>query len=121
MLPLSILRTTIGFPIQIQIKTGEAYNGKLSNCDNRMNLLLEEVICTSKDGDRFWKMKEVYIRGSALRDIRIQKEALEHISRRDYAKRRKNRPMQNPREKTNRKVYTRKKDRNDDSKKKNQN
>ncbi|KAK4402172.1 putative U6 snRNA-associated Sm-like protein LSm4 [Sesamum angolense] len=38
----------------VELKNGETYNGHLVNCDTWMNIHLREVICTSKDGDRFW-------------------------------------------------------------------
>jgi small nuclear ribonucleoprotein (snRNP)-like protein len=31
-----------------------------------MNITLREVYQTSADGDRFWKVKECYIRGSTV-------------------------------------------------------
>ena len=32
-----------------------------------MNITLREVYQTNPDGDRFWKLKECYIRGSTVR------------------------------------------------------
>ena len=40
----------------VELKNGETYNGHLVSCDTWMNVHLREVICTSKDGDRFWRM-----------------------------------------------------------------
>ena len=34
-----------------------------------MNITLREVYQTSADADRFWKLKECYIRGSTVRTI----------------------------------------------------
>ncbi|XP_009321566.1 PREDICTED: U6 snRNA-associated Sm-like protein LSm4, partial [Pygoscelis adeliae] len=48
----------------VELKNGEMYNGHLVSCDNWMNINLREVICTSRDGDKFWRMPECYIRGS---------------------------------------------------------
>ena len=63
-------------PVQlVELKNGETYNGTLDSCDSWMNLLLTQVICTSKDGARFWSMPEVYIRGNNLKYIRIPDEA----------------------------------------------
>ena len=47
----------------VELKNGETYNGHLQSCDNWMNISLKEVICTSRDGDRFWRLPEVIIRG----------------------------------------------------------
>ena len=46
-------------PMLVELKNGETYNGHLVSCDNWMNIHLREVICTSRDGDKFWKMAEV--------------------------------------------------------------
>jgi small nuclear ribonucleoprotein (snRNP)-like protein len=51
----------------VELKNGETFNGHLVNCDNFMNITLREVYQTSADGDRFWKVKECYIRGSTVR------------------------------------------------------
>ncbi|KAK4739298.1 hypothetical protein R3W88_002995 [Solanum pinnatisectum] len=52
----------------------ETYNGHLVNCDTWMNIPLREVICTSKDGDRFWRMPECYIRGNTIKYLRVPDE-----------------------------------------------
>jgi hypothetical protein len=52
----------------VELKNGETFNGHLVNCDNFMNITLREVYQTSTDGDRFWKVKECYIRGSTVRN-----------------------------------------------------
>lgn len=55
-------------PLQlVELKNGETFNGHLVNCDNFMNITLREVYQTNPDGDRFWKLKECYIRGSTVR------------------------------------------------------
>lgn len=55
----------------VELKNGETYNGHLVNCDTWMNLHLREVICTSKDGDRFWRMAECYVRGNTVKYLRV--------------------------------------------------
>ncbi len=74
MLPLSLLRTAQNHPMLVELKNGETYNGHLVSCDNWMNINLREVICTSRDGDRFWRMPECYIRGSTIKYLRIPDE-----------------------------------------------
>ena len=54
-------------PQLVELKNGETFNGHLVNCDNFMNITLREVYQTNPDGDRFWKLKECYIRGSTVR------------------------------------------------------
>lgn len=53
----------------VELKNGETLNGHLVNCDNFMNITLREVYQTNPDGDRFWKLKECYIRGSTVRFV----------------------------------------------------
>jgi len=50
----------------VELKNGETFNGHLVNCDNYMNITLREVYQTNSDGDKFWKLKECYIRGSTV-------------------------------------------------------
>jgi len=63
----------------VELKNGETYNGHLVNCDNWMNINLREVICTSRDGDHFWKMPECYIRGSTIKYLRIPDEVIDMV------------------------------------------
>eukprot|EP00803_Ostreobium_quekettii_P007562 evm.model.scf_1127.4 EVM.evm.TU.scf_1127.4 scf_1127:34878-36528(-) len=74
MLPLSLLKTAQGHPVLVELKNGETYNGHLVNCDAWMNIHLREVICTSKDGDRFWRMPEAYVRGNTIKYVRVPDE-----------------------------------------------
>mmetsp|Transcript_11665 Transcript_11665/g.21680 ORF Transcript_11665/g.21680 Transcript_11665/m.21680 type:complete len:141 (+) Transcript_11665:51-473(+) len=76
MLPLSLLKTAQGHPMLIELKNGDTYNGRLSSCNMFMNMCLTDVICTSKDGDRFWKMPECYIRGNSIKYLRIPDEVI---------------------------------------------
>jgi hypothetical protein len=50
----------------VELKSGETLNGLLVNCDTWMNLTLKEVVQTSADGDRFWRLPEIYVRGSTV-------------------------------------------------------
>ena len=74
-LPLSLLRTSQGHPMLVELKNGETYNGHLVSCDNWMNICLRDVICTSRDGDRFWKLPELVVRGNNIKYLRIPEEA----------------------------------------------
>jgi len=44
-----------------------------------MNINLLEVICTSKDGDRFWRIPECYIRGNTIKYLRVPNEVIEKV------------------------------------------
>ncbi|KAG5676311.1 hypothetical protein PVAND_006158 [Polypedilum vanderplanki] len=79
MLPLSLLKTAQSHPMLVELKNGETYNGHLVSCDTWMNINLREVICTSKDGDKFWRMNECYIRGSTIKYLRIPDEVIDLV------------------------------------------
>lgn len=66
-LPLGLLTAAQGHPMLVELKNGETLNGHLANCDNWMNLILREVVQTSPEGDRFFKLPEVYVRGNNVR------------------------------------------------------
>ena len=99
MLPLSLLKTAENHPMLIELKNGDTYNGRLVSCNVFMNICLRDVICTSKvrqqplsivqhwdsltllqDGDRFWKMPEVYIRGNSIKYLRIPDEIIDLVA-----------------------------------------
>ncbi|XP_039255549.1 U6 snRNA-associated Sm-like protein LSm4 [Styela clava] len=86
MLPLSLLKTAVNHPMLVELKNGETYNGHLVNCDNWMNINLREVICTSRDGDHFWKMPECYIRGSTIKYLRIPDEIIDMVKEENFSK-----------------------------------
>ncbi|KAI9511493.1 hypothetical protein F5148DRAFT_1280766 [Russula earlei] len=44
-----------------------------------MNITLREVYQTSADGDRFWKVKECYIRGSTIKYLRVPDALLDVV------------------------------------------
>lgn len=44
-----------------------------------MNIHLREVICTAKDGDRFWRMPECYIRGNTIKYLRVPDEVIDKV------------------------------------------
>ena len=48
----------------VELKSGETLNGHLVSCDTWMNLTLKEVVRTSAEGDRFFRLAEVYVRGN---------------------------------------------------------
>ncbi len=54
------------FRQMVELKNGETFNGHLVDCDTFMNITLREVYQTASDGERFWKLKECYIRGSTV-------------------------------------------------------
>jgi U6 snRNA-associated Sm-like protein LSm4 len=50
----------------VELKNGVTFNGHLVECDNFMNVTLKEVYQTSAEGDKFFKMKEMFIKGNIV-------------------------------------------------------
>jgi U6 snRNA-associated Sm-like protein LSm4 len=69
-LPLGLLTAATGHPMLVELKSGETLNGHLVSCDTWMNLTLKEVIQTSSGGDKFWRLPEIYVRGSTVSIMR---------------------------------------------------
>ena len=63
----------------MELKNGETYNGNLVSVDQYMNLQLSDVVCTSKDGERFWKLAEALVRGPAIKYLRIPEDVLDRV------------------------------------------
>ncbi|KAK6907551.1 U6 snRNA-associated Sm-like protein LSm4 [Kwoniella mangroviensis CBS 8886] len=76
-LPLSLLTAAQGKPMLVELKNGVTFNGHLVECDNFMNVTLREVYQTSADGERFWKMKEMFIKGNIIKYFRIADSILD--------------------------------------------
>ncbi|KAL7068014.1 LSM domain-containing protein [Cryptosporidium serpentis] len=75
-LPLSVIRSANKHSIMVELKNGETYSGMLIGVDGFMNLVLNNVICTSKDGQRFFRMSECYLRGNNIKYIRMNDDII---------------------------------------------
>lgn len=64
-------KSVLTLPKLVELKNGVTFNGHLVECDNFMNVTLREVYQTSADGEKFWKMKEMYIKGNIVRCSRL--------------------------------------------------
>ncbi|RSH85795.1 RNA processing protein [Apiotrichum porosum] len=80
MLPLALLSAAQGKPMLVELKNGVTFNGHLVDCDNFMNVTLREVYQTSADGERFWKMKEMFIKGNVIKYFRIADAILDQAA-----------------------------------------
>ncbi len=79
MLPLSLLQTAVNKDLLVELRNGDTYNGKLTGCNAFMNICLTDVICTSSDGKRFWKMTECYIHGNSIKYLRVPDEIIDEV------------------------------------------
>ncbi|TKA45929.1 putative U6 snRNA-associated Sm-like protein LSm4 [Friedmanniomyces endolithicus] len=78
-LPLGLLTAAQGHPMLVELKNGETLNGHLVNCDTYMNLTLKEVVQTSPDGDKFFRLPECYVRGNNIKYLRVPDEIVDLV------------------------------------------
>jgi len=78
-LPLALLKTAKNQPMMVELKNGETYSGVLAAIDRFMNLHMRDIVCTSKDGDRFWKLPECLIRGNNIKYLRVPDEVIDAV------------------------------------------
>ncbi|KAH0538800.1 hypothetical protein FGG08_004632 [Glutinoglossum americanum] len=76
---MCLLSAAQGHPMLVELKNGETLNGHLVNSDTWMNLTLKEVVQTSPDGDRFFRLPEVYVRGNNIKFLRVPDEIIELV------------------------------------------
>ncbi|KAI9054928.1 hypothetical protein LZ554_002071 [Drepanopeziza brunnea f. sp. 'monogermtubi'] len=79
MLPLGLLTAAQGHPMLVELKNGETLNGHLVTCDTWMNLTLKEVVQTSPDGDQFFRLPEVYVKGNNIKYLRVPDEIIDLV------------------------------------------
>ncbi|SLM33840.1 small nuclear ribonucleoprotein [Lasallia pustulata] len=63
----------------VELKNGETLNGHLIACDTWMNLTLKEVVQTSPEGDKFFRLPEVYVRGNNIKYLRVPDEIIDLV------------------------------------------
>lgn len=51
-----------------------------------MNVNLKDVIRTSKDGDQFWSIPEIYIRGNTIKYLRVPDVVLDVVAEEKQAR-----------------------------------
>uniref|UniRef100_A0AC35F6Q5 U6 snRNA-associated Sm-like protein LSm4 n=1 Tax=Panagrolaimus sp. PS1159 TaxID=55785 RepID=A0AC35F6Q5_9BILA len=76
LLPLSLIKCAQNSAMLIELKSGETYNGHLVSVDTFMNIHIRDAICTSKDGDVFHRVPEIFIRGTSIKVFRVSPEAM---------------------------------------------
>ena len=65
----------------IDLKNGETINGTLEVMDRFMNLKVLNAVITSKDGDQFSKVVELYVKGSSIKNVRMVDGTLERAEK----------------------------------------
>merc|ERR1711959_129112 len=69
-IPIKILHEAEQHVITVELKTGELYRGFLMDCEDTMNMRLDDVYITKKNG-QVVRAEQVFIRGSQVRFIII--------------------------------------------------
>lgn len=70
----------------IELKNGETFNGKLANIDIWMNVSMRGVVRTSRNGDEFWSLPEVYVRGNTIKYVRVPDTVLDAVAEEKQAR-----------------------------------
>jgi small nuclear ribonucleoprotein D3 len=64
--PIKLLHEAEGHIITLETVTGEVYRGKLLEAEDNMNVQLQSITMTTRDG-RVTQLEQVFIRGSMIR------------------------------------------------------
>lgn len=68
--PIKLLYEAEGMKISVELKNGEIYRGVLLGAEDTMNVSLNQVLRTARDG-KITKLPNVYLRGSSIRLIAL--------------------------------------------------
>jgi len=74
--PIKLLHEAESHVVTIELKNGEMYRGYLMDAEDCMNVRLDQVTMTAKDGKES-NLEQVYIRGGQIRFI-IVPDMLKH-------------------------------------------
>ncbi|GAB7357891.1 hypothetical protein MBLNU230_g0060t1 [Neophaeotheca triangularis] len=66
-IPIKLLNEATGHQVTIEISSGQTYRGKLIEAEDNMNVQMENINVTQRDG-RVTHLERVYIRGSHVQD-----------------------------------------------------
>ena len=68
--PIKLLHEAENHVITVELKSGELYRGYLMEAEDTMNMRLDDVFVTGKDGKQY-HLDQVFLRGSQVRFIII--------------------------------------------------
>ena len=63
--PVKLLFDSIGTIISAELSNGDMYHGRLTNVEDNMNMQLDDVEITARNGTKS-KQKNVFLRGSSI-------------------------------------------------------
>lgn len=74
---MHLMKTAENHYMMVELKNGQSVNGTLVEVDRFMNLSLQDAIVTSKDGDSFYRVPHIFIKGAALKHMQLVEGLLE--------------------------------------------
>ncbi|ANZ73795.1 Lsm (Like Sm) protein involved in RNA processing [Komagataella phaffii CBS 7435] len=83
MLPLFLLATAKGEPIQVELKNNVTINGYLVDCDSWMNLTLENVLEVDATGEHFKKFPQFYVHGVEIKGVRMDENIIDRARQKE--------------------------------------
>eukprot|EP00355_Strombidium_rassoulzadegani_P008695 CAMPEP_0168615432 /NCGR_PEP_ID=MMETSP0449_2-20121227/4501_1 /TAXON_ID=1082188 /ORGANISM="Strombidium rassoulzadegani, Strain ras09" /LENGTH=88 /DNA_ID=CAMNT_0008656171 /DNA_START=6 /DNA_END=272 /DNA_ORIENTATION=+ len=75
-IPIKLLHEAENHVVTVELKTSELYRGYLMEVEDTMNMRLDDVYITRRNGKQY-KMDQVFIRGSQVRFV-ILPDMLQH-------------------------------------------
>ncbi|EIM20243.1 Sm-like ribonucleo protein [Wallemia mellicola CBS 633.66] len=64
--PIKLVHESLGHVVTIELKSGQMYRGKLQEAEDNLNVSLQDITVTARDG-RVSQLDQVYIRGSMIK------------------------------------------------------
>lgn len=65
-IPIKLLNEAQSYTVTVELTSGSTYRGKLVQVEDNMNIQLEDVVVTSREG-QVSHLEHVYVRGSHVR------------------------------------------------------
>ncbi|TIA92113.1 hypothetical protein E3P99_00715 [Wallemia hederae] len=66
--PIKLIHESLGHVVSIELKSGQLYRGKLQEAEDNLNVSLQDITVTARDG-RVSQLDQVYIRGSMIKFV----------------------------------------------------
>lgn len=79
MQPINILKESKGSQVLIELKNGDSATGILHSIDSFMNVKLKQLTYIEREGPKFFKVDEVFIRGSTINGIQLREDIIDKI------------------------------------------
>lgn len=74
MLPNNLLAAATNHQVMVELKNGDTYSGLLVKVDKFMNLQIRDTICIAASSADVKRVADMYIRGSAVKYLRLPPE-----------------------------------------------